>query len=263
MPNEFDIVSEHIQSYGQTFNVTTVEAFRLLGTTISQDLKWDNHIDSIVKKAQQRMHFFWQLRKFNLPQKLLTQFYSGVIESVLCASITGSATKSDIRSLQGTVWWTAERIIGAPLPTHIQTPTAAGRFHIRGQMRWSCFRRERVRQGEAVAAQRYRTDEVKRLQDRESETGRSSLELQERPKGTGASEEVQAGKQEAEPNHATPKLIAVQQLTNKTLWFKEKWYHEFPWLHYSPGVNGILCVSVLKLLGMKNQIWPRMQVVYA
>ncbi len=31
--------------------VTAVESFRFLGTTISQDLKWDNHID-IVKKAQ-------------------------------------------------------------------------------------------------------------------------------------------------------------------------------------------------------------------
>ncbi len=31
--------------------VTTVESFRFLGTTISQDLKWDTHIDSIAKKG--------------------------------------------------------------------------------------------------------------------------------------------------------------------------------------------------------------------
>ncbi|KAL0147066.1 hypothetical protein M9458_057590, partial [Cirrhinus mrigala] len=31
--------------------VATVESFRFLGTNISQDLKWDNHIDSIVKKS--------------------------------------------------------------------------------------------------------------------------------------------------------------------------------------------------------------------
>ncbi len=31
--------------------VTAVESFRFLGTTISQDLKLDNHIDSIVKKG--------------------------------------------------------------------------------------------------------------------------------------------------------------------------------------------------------------------
>ena len=99
--------------------VEAVESFRFLGTIISQDLKWDNHIDSIVKKAQQRLYFLRQLRKFNLPQELLIQFYSAVIESVLCTSITvwfGSATKSDIRRLQRTVR-TAERIIGATLPT--------------------------------------------------------------------------------------------------------------------------------------------------
>ncbi len=64
--------------------VTAVESFRFLCTTISQDLKWDNHIDSIVKKAQQRLYFLRQLRKFNLPQELLIQFYSAIIESVLC-----------------------------------------------------------------------------------------------------------------------------------------------------------------------------------
>ncbi len=66
--------------------VTAVESFRFLGTTISQDLKWDN---------------------------------SAIIESVLCSSITvwfGSATKTDIRRLQRTVR-TAERIIGTPLPS--------------------------------------------------------------------------------------------------------------------------------------------------
>ncbi len=99
--------------------VTTVESFRFLGTTISQDLKWDTHIDSIVKKAQQRLYFLRQLRKFNLPQELLKQFYSAIIESVRCMSITvwfSSATKSDLRRLQRVVR-TAERIIGTTLPT--------------------------------------------------------------------------------------------------------------------------------------------------
>ncbi len=99
--------------------VTAVESFRILGTTISQDLKWDNHIESIVKKAQQRLYFLHQLRKFNLPQELLIQFYSAILESILCTSITvwfSSATKSDHRRLQRVVW-TAGRIIGTTLPT--------------------------------------------------------------------------------------------------------------------------------------------------
>ncbi len=99
--------------------VTAVESFRFLDTTISQDLKWDNHIESIVKKAQQRLCFLRQLRKFNLPQELLKQFYSAIIESVLCTSITvwfSSATKSDLRRPRRVVR-TAERIIGTTLST--------------------------------------------------------------------------------------------------------------------------------------------------
>ncbi len=99
--------------------VTAVESFRFLSATISQDLKWDNHIDSIVKKAQKRLYFLCQLRKFNLPQELLKQFYSAIIESVLCTSITiwfSSATKSDHKRLRRIVR-TAERIIGTTLPT--------------------------------------------------------------------------------------------------------------------------------------------------
>ncbi len=49
----------------------------------------------------------------------MTQFYSAVIESVLCSSITvwfESASKPDIRRLQRTVR-TAERIIGVHLPS--------------------------------------------------------------------------------------------------------------------------------------------------
>ncbi|KAK3527750.1 hypothetical protein QTP86_003341 [Hemibagrus guttatus] len=83
--------------------VPIVESFRFLGTTISQDLKWGTHINATIKKAQQRLYFLRQLRKFNLPQELLIYFYSAVIESVLCTSITvwsGSATKSDMRRLQ-------------------------------------------------------------------------------------------------------------------------------------------------------------------
>ncbi len=86
--------------------VTSVESFRFLGTIISQYLKWDNHVDSIVKKAQQRLYFFHQLRKFNLPQELLIQFFSAIIEAVLCTSITiwfSSATKSDLRRLRRVV----------------------------------------------------------------------------------------------------------------------------------------------------------------
>ncbi|XP_048106307.1 uncharacterized protein LOC125299187 isoform X3 [Alosa alosa] len=54
----------------------------------------------------------------NLPKELLTTFYSAIIQSVICTSITvwfGSATKRDRARLQRTI--RAERIIGADLPS--------------------------------------------------------------------------------------------------------------------------------------------------
>ncbi len=76
-------------------------------------------LSPLWKRPSRRLYFLRQLRKFNLPQELLKQFYSAIIESVLCTSITvwfSSATKSDLRRLRRVVR-TAERIIGTTLPT--------------------------------------------------------------------------------------------------------------------------------------------------
>ncbi|KAJ8343752.1 hypothetical protein SKAU_G00310810 [Synaphobranchus kaupii] len=53
--------------------VATVDSFRFLGTTISRDLKWELNISSLIKKAQQRMFFLRQLKKFNLPRTMMLQ----------------------------------------------------------------------------------------------------------------------------------------------------------------------------------------------
>ncbi|XP_061142850.1 uncharacterized protein LOC133159647 isoform X2 [Syngnathus typhle] len=46
--------------------ILSTDTFKFLGTTISQDLKWTGHINSVRKKAQQRLYFLRQLKKFNL-----------------------------------------------------------------------------------------------------------------------------------------------------------------------------------------------------
>ncbi len=86
--------------------VATVETFRFQGTTISQNL---------TPSSQQMLYSLRQLRKFNLTQELLKQFYSVIIESVLCTSITVWFSWA-IRRLQKVVR-TAERIVGTTLPT--------------------------------------------------------------------------------------------------------------------------------------------------
>lgn len=36
-------------------------------------------------------------------------------------------------------------------------------------------------------------------------------------------------------------VIPDQELPNKTLRFQEKWFRDYPWLHYSPSANGVFC----------------------
>src|SRR4029434_7194961 len=67
--------------------VNTVESFRFLGTIMAKDLRWAENITSTIKKAQQRMFFLRRLKKFNMPQKVMIEFYTAIIESILTSSI--------------------------------------------------------------------------------------------------------------------------------------------------------------------------------
>ncbi|KAI4893083.1 hypothetical protein NFI96_025602, partial [Prochilodus magdalenae] len=67
-----------------------------------------------------------QLKKFHLPQTLMIQFYTAIIESILTASITiwfGSSTSQERTKLQRIIR-TAERIIGCKLPSLQQIYTS-------------------------------------------------------------------------------------------------------------------------------------------
>ena len=85
-------------------SVSTMETFKFLGTTISQDLKWETNIISILKKTHQRMCFLQQMWKLGLPQELLNQLYTVVIDSVLSITVWfGAATKEERSRLRQTV----------------------------------------------------------------------------------------------------------------------------------------------------------------
>ncbi|KAI4875054.1 hypothetical protein NFI96_010051 [Prochilodus magdalenae] len=78
--------------------------FKFLGTIISPRPELETNINPILKKAEQRMYFLRQLRKLDLPQELLIQFYT----AVLCTSRTGT----DKRTIK-----TAAKINWVPLPS--------------------------------------------------------------------------------------------------------------------------------------------------
>ncbi|KAK3521549.1 hypothetical protein QTP70_013077 [Hemibagrus guttatus] len=101
--------------------VISVESFRLLGTTITKELKWEQNIRSLTKKAQQRTYFLRQLKKFLLPVEMLVNFYTAIIESILTSSITvwfAAATARDKAKLQCVIH-SAEKMIGCSLPSLI------------------------------------------------------------------------------------------------------------------------------------------------
>ena len=90
-----------------------------MDTIISSGLDWEMNIDSTLKKAQRRMYFLRQLKKFGLRREILVQFYRAVIENVLCFSLTvwyGSTTEDQRRRLNRVVR-NAGRIVGCELPS--------------------------------------------------------------------------------------------------------------------------------------------------
>ncbi|KAK3566444.1 hypothetical protein QTP86_033288 [Hemibagrus guttatus] len=98
--------------------VERVDSFRYLSVHITQDLSWSCHINTVVKKARQRLYHLRHLKDFRLPSKVLRNFYSCTIESILTGNITtwfGNSTMQDRRALQSVVR-SAERIIRTKLP---------------------------------------------------------------------------------------------------------------------------------------------------
>ncbi|KAK1787403.1 hypothetical protein P4O66_002727 [Electrophorus voltai] len=98
--------------------VERVDSFRYLGVHISQDMSWSRHTNSLAKKAHQRLYHLRCLRDFRLPSKVLQNFYSCTIESILTGNITvwfGNSTKQDRQALQRVVR-SAECITRTELP---------------------------------------------------------------------------------------------------------------------------------------------------
>ncbi|KAI4904574.1 hypothetical protein NFI96_019001, partial [Prochilodus magdalenae] len=91
---------------------------KFLGITVFRNLEWKRTTVFIARKTQQRMFFRRQL-KFNLPQTLMIQFHTAIIECIPTSSITiwfGFSTSQERAKLQRIIS-TAKRIIGYSLPT--------------------------------------------------------------------------------------------------------------------------------------------------
>ena len=64
-------------------HIELIKKGKLLGLTISDDLKWNAHVESVIKKAAKRIHFLKELKKARIPVEDLILFYSTCVRPVL------------------------------------------------------------------------------------------------------------------------------------------------------------------------------------
>ena len=63
-------------------SIDVVPSVKLLGLTISEDLKWNQHVMDICKKVSSRLYFLRQLKRAKVPSKELVLFYTTCIRPV-------------------------------------------------------------------------------------------------------------------------------------------------------------------------------------
>ena len=73
--------STPLESEGKQFEV--VKSAEILGLTVRDNLKWNDHIDNVTVKASQRVYLLKQLKRTDIDCLSLLQFYCACIRSVL------------------------------------------------------------------------------------------------------------------------------------------------------------------------------------
>ena len=77
--SNLDTVS--LKANGNAFEI--VKSAKILGVTVRNDLKWNDHVDNITAKASRRIYLLKQLKHAGIDRKSLIQFYCASIRSVL------------------------------------------------------------------------------------------------------------------------------------------------------------------------------------
>lgn len=66
-----------------------IDSAKVLGVTLSRDLKWNNHVSECIKKVNKRLYFIVLLKRAKVPRDDIVNFYCTTIRSVLeyCAPV--------------------------------------------------------------------------------------------------------------------------------------------------------------------------------
>ena len=71
--------------------VEQVQSFKFLGVRINNKLEWSKYTKTVVKRTRQSLFPLRKLKRFGMGPEILKRFYSWNIESVLVASLPGTA----------------------------------------------------------------------------------------------------------------------------------------------------------------------------
>ena len=63
--------------------VERVDKFKLLGMGLQNNLRWNNHVETVVQKANRQVYILRECRKANLPVEVGITLYKSNIRSVL------------------------------------------------------------------------------------------------------------------------------------------------------------------------------------
>lgn len=69
-------------------NSSAVAVVKFTGSTITGDLKWENHSSETIKWAHHRMFFLRLLHEMNISPRVRTQFSRATIKGILTSSVT-------------------------------------------------------------------------------------------------------------------------------------------------------------------------------
>ena len=107
--------------------VEITDSYKYLGMTIDDKFTWNKHLDTIVKKANQRLYFLRKLRSFNIDKAVMSIFYSSTIESLILFGIVcygGNIAKYQIARIDSAIK-RAAKIINTDSPFFNELYTAA------------------------------------------------------------------------------------------------------------------------------------------
>ena len=96
-----------------------MDAFKLLGSFIENDLKWNKNCEKIISKARQRLYFLRKLKSFHVNKSILMNFYIYIIQSVITTSIIVWYDKISCvhKTKLNSIIRTCENIINTSLPS--------------------------------------------------------------------------------------------------------------------------------------------------